>query len=133
MTNRLLKEFELYFPSFYANMVSYREDGIYDLKIELNDGSSFIFDGIDKSIRRVPNSCNSMTDDECKNEFGVRLRRMMRLRGITQEELSRVTGIHQTNLSKYITGDMCPSFSKVDRICKALDCSMDDLRYLDIE
>lgn len=126
-----IEDLRLYFPSIANRVVEYYDTSPYEVTVILNDGLRFIFDDIDKTIRRLPKDNRNMTEEECKNEFGMRLRKIMCHKGFTQEDLSEATGISQTMLSKYITGNACPSFSKVDRICKALNCSMDKLRYVD--
>ena len=54
---------------------------------------------------------------------------MMYIKGITQSELSNCTDIPQYLISDYIRGKRTPSFYNVDKIAKALDCSVDELRY----
>lgn len=130
MNKSMIENFEMFFPSLASMMVKYWSSSPYELIIELDDGVRFIFDDNDKSIRRLPKDSNNLSEQEFKNEFGTRLRRIMWYKGITQEDLSRATGITQTMISKYVTGHACPSFSNVDKICKVLGCSMDRLRYL---
>ena len=72
----------------------------------------------------------NMSEEECKNEFGTRLKRLIYYKGFTQEDLSNATGISKTMINGYITGKINPSFYKVDKICKALGCSMDRLRFV---
>lgn len=129
MTNTMLEEFKLHFPVIWKRVVNYWTNDPYDLYVELDDGMVLIFDSIEKTIRRLPQDSNSMTEQECVKEFGTRLRKLIYRKGFTQEDLSKATGISQAALSYYITGKSSPSFSKVDKICKALDCSMDCLRY----
>ena len=46
-----------------------------------------------------------------------------------QKDLSKKTGISETMISRYMNGLSNPGFFVVDKIARALDCSMDDLRY----
>jgi transcriptional regulator with XRE-family HTH domain len=53
----------------------------------------------------------------------------MALEGISQCELSERTGITQPSISDYMNGKKLPSFYTVDKIAKALGCSVDAFRY----
>lgn len=125
----LIDHAQMYFPSIVANAVEFIEAGYSELVIKLRDGTSILYDDMDNSIRNLPIDSNNMTDIQCRREFGIRLQKIMYLKGVTQEELSRTTGISQTMISLYITGKNNPTFCKVDKIAKALNCSMDDFRY----
>ena len=131
MDNYMVSNFELYFPCIAQNMTQYYETDRGELVVKLKNGETLLYDDIDRTIRTLPRNGNSMSEEECLTEFGKRLHKIMYRKGVTQEELSFLTGITQTTISKYITGRACPSFYRVDKIAKALDCSIDDLRYVD--
>ena len=58
----------------------------------------------------------------------LRLDRMMADRKISLNELSEKVGIANVNLSKIKTGKVSAiRFSTLNSICKALDCSIDDV------
>lgn len=126
---RLIHNLKLYYP-FIANSATIMfQVSDFELTVKMVDGTSILYDDIDKSFRSLPMDSNDMTETECRTEFGNRLYKLMVRKNITQEELSHRTGIHQTLISKYITGKHSPSFYIVDRIAKALGCSMDQFRY----
>ncbi len=131
MKDLMMKDLEIYFPSEWRRTVDYWEYRTYELAIRLDDGGLFIYDHMNKTLRRVPKYGKRLTEDERKNEFGQRLRRIMYSKGMTQDDLSKATGISQTMISQYISGKVNPSFTKVDMICEVLDCTMDKLRYVD--
>lgn len=130
MSNCMRKNLETYFPFIAEQAVGYFENGSFELLIELNNGSVVSYDEIEHSIRYLPQDSNNLTEAECKNEFGIRLNRIMRRKGITQFELSEMTGITQPAISNYMTGKTTPSFYNVDKIAKALDCSIEEFRYI---
>lgn len=127
----IYKNFEMNFPLIAKDIVEYRSVSKTELIIKSIDGDIFLYDDVYRSIRKLPKNSNDMSEKECKNEFGIRLFKIMSRQGITQAELSHMTGIQQPILSGYITGKNSPSFYKVDKIAKALGCSTDDLRYFD--
>lgn len=125
----IYENFKLYCPSMAKTAVEHHEVNSYELQITADDGNKYLFDNIDKTIRRLPIDSNNMTDEECQREFGLRLRSVMRNKNVTQAELSEMTGIPQPVISNYIMGKRAPSFLKLDKITKALNCSADELQY----
>jgi transcriptional regulator with XRE-family HTH domain len=65
--------------------------------------------------------------DESENAFKTRLVEARSLRGISQVDLSRKTGIPQSSFSQFETGARKPSFDNLRTIAKALDVSTDYL------
>lgn len=126
----IVKSFENEHPNLAKNVACYRELGGYDLLIEYEDGSAIVYSDFDKTFRRLPNDPFNMTDSERRYEFGTRLRRKMFVKRISQLELSRRTGISNVMLSRYINGKSDPSYITVEKICNALGCDMDELRYI---
>lgn len=122
---------KLYFPFIANDVVSYYEKGKHELILKLKDGTSVSYDDYDRTIRNLPSDSYNMSEKEFKIEFGIRLSRLMHMKGITQMDISNKTGIPQPMISSYITGRNLPSFYKVDKLAKALGCSMEDLRYTD--
>lgn len=128
MTELMFNDFKIYFPSEWCHAVNYWKNCAYELYVQLDDGKTLAFDFIDKTIHVVKPDSKQISDVERINEFGRRLRRLMHAKGLTQNDLSEITGISQATISSYITGRVVPSFIKVDKICRALNCSMDELR-----
>lgn len=130
MKRTIYENLKHYFPYIAEDAVRSREISMFDLIIELIDGTEVIYDDLEKTIRVLPRDCDNMTEEECRKEFGLRLRKLMFRKDISQNELSRRTGITQPMLNKYITGKVTPGFYAVDRICRALECSVEELRYV---
>ena len=126
---RLIDRLDRCYPSLVKNAVEYIQDSPTELIIKLNDGSTVLYEDIDQTVRVLPQDSSNMTEQQCRHEFSVRLRQIMFKRGITQKELSEETGISEVTLSHYITGKRTPNFYNVDKISKALRCSIDSLRY----
>ena len=130
MIDRILENLEKYYPSVARDMVGYREHGTYSVIVISDDGRETLYNDIHKTIRRLPVDKNNMTEEECRREFGYRLRDIMLDKGVSQMELSDRTGIPCPILSGYMNGKNSPSQYKVDKIARALNCSADDFRYL---
>ena len=130
LTSEMFENFKMYFPSISREVVeSYKNDD-FSLILKTDVGETFMYDDFEHTIRLLPRDSYNLTEDQCKNEFGVRLRRLLYLKGMTQIELSERTGIQRTQLTNYILGKTSPSFYIVDKIAKGLGCSIDELRYI---
>lgn len=130
MSKRLYESFEFHFPLIAEQVVSYRDISTYEIEVTLDDGGIFMYDELSNSIRKRPRDCDNMTEGECKKEFGLRLRSMMFRRNVDQLRLSELTGIPQPSISNYVNGKTSPTFYNLDKIARALKCSVDELRYI---
>lgn len=130
MNNAIYDNLARYYPFIARDAIHIQEFSNYAVICYMDDGSKIFYDDIAKSFRNLPPNADELSEEECRNEFGIRLYKLMAHKGITQEELARRTGIHQVSLSRYITGKTTPSFYMVDKIAKALGCSTDEFRYV---
>ena len=131
MLDRLISNFELRFPRVAQDVYKY-DRTIYanELLVTLRDGSKIIYNDYENTVRNLPADSSNMSEEQFKREFGYRVKRIMFEKGVTQDDLSEKTGIAQETLSRYICGKNVPSFYKIDKIAKALDCSVDEFRYI---
>lgn len=72
-----------------------------------------------------------MSQREWREKFAFRLRKKMRNKGLTQKDLSELTGISEDNISRYIKGYRVPGAYNLMRICTVLECRSDELLYFD--
>lgn len=66
------------------------------------------------------------------NEIGLKIRRYRTLKGMTQEELATLTGIHVVLIRRYEAGDRKPKFEQLQVIADALGIGVTefiDLRF----
>lgn len=124
MDEYLYENFKLYFPSFAKYSVSWKQTDLFELEINNEDGSSYIYNDMDHSLGP---KIDTSTDIGWRKEFARRLRKKIAMKGITQANISRLTGIGQPLLSFYTQGKSLPSAQKVSALAKALNCSVNDL------
>ena len=62
-----------------------------------------------------------------KHGLGTNLKIIRKSKGITQEDLAGIIGIHSRQLSKIETGEHFPSCKTLEKICIALDVTPKDL------
>ena len=127
--NPLYENLKLYHGYLINDIMSVMVVDENMLHITLSDGRTMSYDDISRTVRNLPSDSHSMTEQECRNEFGYRLRKKMYRKGLTQNDISLMTGIARTQLSSYMNGKHTPSLYIVDKIAKALGCSIDDFTY----
>lgn len=128
--NYTYRNLNMRFPGMVEEAIDIYEDGHGNLILEMPDNTRWLFQAVGSMIRQLPADKNNISEEECLAEFGIRLLNIMNRDGISQQELCERTGIPQPVMSGYINGRNCPSFYKVDKIARALGCSVDDLRYI---
>lgn len=65
------------------------------------------------------------------NIFAMRVRTILKLKNMTQQNLSDATDIDVTIIGKYLRGVTVPSIYRVYKIASALGCSINDLVYIE--
>lgn len=128
--NKMFNNFVMSFPVIAEKVVECLGFTEFDITMRLDDGEVFLYDDAERSIRRLPSDSGSLTKEQCNREFGERLMKMMGRKCVTQTELSERTGLTQSQISNYINGRNSPSFYIVDKIAKALNCSVEYFRYM---
>ena len=124
MDGYLYENFKLYFPSIEKGCISWKQTDLFELEIHNKDGSIDIYNDMNHSLGP---KIDTSTDTGWRKEFARRLRKKIAMKGITQDNLSKLTGIGQPLLSLYTQGKSLPSAQKVSALAKALGCSANDL------
>ena len=124
MDGYLYENFKLYFPSIEKGCISWEQTDLFELEIHNKDGSIDIYNDMNHSLGP---KIDTSTDTGWRKEFARRLRKKIAMKGITQDNLSKLTGIGQPLLSLYTQGKSLPSAQKVSALAKALGCSVNDL------
>ena len=124
MGEYLYENFKLYFPSIEKGCISWEQTDLFELEIHNKDGSIDIYNDMNHSLGP---KIDTSTDTGWRKEFARRLRKKIAMKGITQDNLSKLTRIGQPLLSLYTQGKSLPSAQKVSSLAKALNCSVNDL------
>lgn len=121
----------MYFPMFCQDAIDIYENGPFELILVMDDENRWSYCDFDNTIRKLPKG-PELTEEEYRYEFGVRLSDILYRRGISQGELSEMTGIGYVSISRYVNGLATPSFSNASRIARALHVSLDTFTYTPI-
>ena len=125
----MLGELKEDYPHIHSRVIEVMVINAHEIIIWLNDERIFSYYVHDSELIELPRRGSNITDEEYAYLFGINLRRIMNRKGLMQEDLTEMTGIPQSMLSRYFTGKACPSANKVRTIAIALECSMDDFTY----
>lgn len=132
MDHKAYRMIENHFPRLAEHVIDCYYNSPWEIIVELDNGSKQACYPHHHMLRFLPDNCDAITEAECRREFGIRLRYIMMSYGITQTELSEMTGITQSKISQYINSKALPSFYNTDKIAKAIGCPVDYFRYSDI-
>ena len=61
------------------------------------------------------------------NAFGKKLKQIRKSKGLTQEKLAELAGVHEKHISKLELGTYKPSFATLNKVLTALDLEVDKL------
>ena len=130
LMNDYLHQVYLYFPDLLGKVMHAREYVQLMLLLETNSKYDYFYNLSNNVLIPIPKSDQDLDKESFRRIFGVLLRRALERSGLTQEELSEKTGIPQPNISDYLYGKHFPSFYQIDNMAKAMNCSVEDLRYV---
>ena len=68
-----------------------------------------------------------MTEQEWREEFAHRLRRMYKRRGYNQKRFAEVLGVSEMTISNYRKCKRTPDAAMLTNMATVLNCSVDDL------
>ena len=117
-------------PGFADQIVDYYPSGQMELVIKLQDGSRWRYDYRLKTLSRLPfrvSSNEDISEQEWRDNFAAKLRRRMYMKGYTQIELARATGIPHVSIGNYMRASTTPSGYNIDRLCRVLECPASEL------
>ena len=130
LIHEYLRQVYLYFPYLQEEVISAREYIPMMLLLETNSRFNYFYDLTKNVLIPIPKDDRDLDKDSFRRIFGVLMRRCLEHSGLTQEELSEKTGISQARISEYLYGKHFPSFYQIDKLAKAMNCSVEDLRYV---
>jgi len=61
------------------------------------------------------------------NTFGKKLQQIRKSKGLTQEKLAELAGVHEKHISKLELGTYKPSFNTLNKVLSALDLKVEDV------
>ena len=68
-----------------------------------------------------------MTEEQWRQEFAKKLRYKMNSQSVSQKELSDLSGVSETSISRYLAGTQEPKVYALTQIARALKASIFEL------
>lgn len=125
--DRMLTNFERYYPSLYDQIVDWWPSGRYCITVRLDDGLLFEFDSLTNTIRKVQPNNYTKDVETLRKDVGFNIKKVIQSRGIPQGDVAKHCGITEAMLSRYIHGTSMPSLDKVNALASALGCRVIDI------
>ena len=139
-TEELLKEFKTYFPGilddetlYFPSYIGARYviEMIDDMTLEISDnetGALMVYDSYYKSCRYINLFKKPiMTKSVWKKEFSNRLRRIMHVKGFTNNDISDASGLSTATITEYLNGRRIPSAYNLKKLAVALGTTIENL------
>lgn len=125
MSDYIYDRFAVSFPKFEECVISWEPKGKNSITLVLDDGCTWEYNILLDAIRQV--HLYDGTEESYKRGFSYRLADMMVDKGFDQTHLSEVSGVSQQSISNYIHKKSLPTIYVLDKLARALDCSVSDL------
>lgn len=104
--------------------------GDFETIFIMESGARILFDELNKSFRRIipiPSEQEYLTDDQWLKEFSRKIKRKMKIAGLTQSELADILGVSRFIIAKYINGNKMPDYLLLRKMSKVFKCSFEDI------
>lgn len=124
-----LGDFRKRYQYLYKYMESWEPFNNREIIVKLEDGRAYSYDGISRALRGVKliDDISEFTDEEWRKGFSDLLSKQIRRSAMTRGELADRIGISSVMMSRYSTGKSAPTPQMMQKLARALDCSVDDL------
>lgn len=125
----ILDDFELYHNDISRHAVDWYPNGRDEIIVILDDGNKVIYNGLRQTIRCIKPSLynENLSDKEWSKLFGLKLKRIIHDKGLTQTELADLSGMSRVAVNSYIRGKKLPTIYNINKIAKALNYSISEL------
>lgn len=101
----------------------------WELFVRLTTGEKFVYDELYHTVRFIKYEDDNLTDAQERKEFARNLRKIMGHKFTTQEELADKVGVSRVMINKYMNGKALPNAIILNKLAKALKCSVNDFYY----
>ena len=129
--NEIYKDFIARHPYYERSVSKCLPKNTNSIRVVLKDGRKVDYNIRTHTCREVPefyDACkDDVTDEYCRDIFASNLIELMKMKGFTQPELSKRTGLSVATISKYMKKQATPTITSLEKIAYALNCSRDDL------
>ena len=117
--------------SMAEHVVDWYPCGQYKIAIKLDDGTFHEYDWLTKAVITLRDTEDTLpeTEAEWRLRFSRKLIQKLYRSSVSQSILSDKTGISKVTINRYIKCLATPSGYNLQKIARALSCSIDELIY----
>lgn len=121
--------FEARYPHVATMIIDWYPCGQNEIVLTTENGDKVIFSYTGETIRRLEagTAIDDISEEQMRGEFAARLCNRMAMSGVPRWHLSRITGISEVTLSKYMNGRSTPNIYNTRKIARALGCPVSEL------
>lgn len=123
--NHVFEDFKRYNAISFP-IVDWRQVGPCEIVVRFEDGYRVHYSSRTHCFTPMYDML-SMNDDDWKWQFSMRLLVQMQTARMTQEKMAEETGLSQATISNYMNGRRVPDAIALNKIVRALGCSVTDL------
>lgn len=133
---------QLVYDDFISNnqnlakdIVDWYQSGQLEIVIKLRNGERLAYDFSNHTYRYLRKFKKSeyglpdFSEEEWSRGFANKLRKKMRIKGMSGKELAARSGVSEPRISQYLNGKTIPSAAAVARLAFALECSVSELSW----
>ena len=122
--------FEDYYPDYAIRVIDQKNIGDMETVFVLDDGNKILFNEIGATIRFIrplPSGQTRLTDEQWLKEFSRRVKKKMRLRGLTQTDLAEKLDISIVTTNRYVNGKRKPDYLLLQDLANILKCNINEI------
>lgn len=126
----MFEEFMDNYPRMASNAIDWYPSGKSEIIIVMSDRSKVVYNGNTQRfsfIRCTDGEYENLTEEEWRRKFAAKLYEYMTYNCMTQKELAELLNVSQMTISKYLNAIATPTSYNLDRIARALNCSISEL------
>lgn len=128
----MIDEFEREYPRLADEVEYCYPSGLNEITFILYNGDKIAYDALMQKTRSVYEAeiyedCYAESEEECKREFGRKLKRRMMYSGYDVTGLADKLQVSTGTISNYRNGVATPNLYMLRRLAWALECSVTEL------
>lgn len=129
MKPTIYESFKSDYPQLFQDVCKVTvDDSCECLIVHFKNGSIYAYALPERSLYSISQT-RDVTGEEYTKAFGFKLERILRIRGLKQNALARMTGLTQGTISNYACGKTIPSIWQLNQIARALDIPTESLLF----
>ena len=103
----------------------------WDIFVQFKNGEKYIYDTYSNTSRYIPYTIDTITDEEWRIEFKIKLNDLIKRGNYNQTDLALYLNTTQQTISKYCTGKIMPNIYTLHRMGLFFNIPYQELLFID--